>query len=187
MMKKQFAKLPELEQEKIESEYHRMEPEEFDEQMAQAKAKEAVMTDFNSQSNRELDVLVAEKVMGLIPCDQWTEMNFGSAGGPALLKNCDHENCYSTLEIGSIHGTIGGCPHYSSKIHSAWEVVRRMQSSGYDLTLESGGGGEEWFASFRPSVPAAGGDAANEGAARSSSGSAETAICLAAMKVMFVE
>jgi hypothetical protein len=125
--------------------------------------------------------------MGLIPCDQWTKMNFGSAGGPALLKNCDHENCYSTLEIGSIHGTIGGCPRYSSKINSAWEVVRRMQSSGYDLTLESGGGGEEWFASFRPSVPAASRGAANEGDARSSSASAETAICLAAMKVMFVE
>ena len=36
-MKKHFGELPKAEQEKIELEYHRMKPEEFDEQMAQAK------------------------------------------------------------------------------------------------------------------------------------------------------
>ena len=36
-MKKQFGKLPKTEQEKIELEYHQMKPEEFDEQMTQAK------------------------------------------------------------------------------------------------------------------------------------------------------
>lgn len=35
-MKKQFSKLPKAEQEKMELKYHRMKPEEFDEQMAQA-------------------------------------------------------------------------------------------------------------------------------------------------------
>ncbi len=35
-MKKQFAKLPKAKQEKIESKYHQMKPEEFDEQMSQA-------------------------------------------------------------------------------------------------------------------------------------------------------
>ena len=36
-MKKQFAKLSKAEQEKVELEYHRMKPEDFDEAMAQAK------------------------------------------------------------------------------------------------------------------------------------------------------
>jgi hypothetical protein len=35
-MKKHFGELPKAEQEEIELEYHRMKPEEFDEQMAQA-------------------------------------------------------------------------------------------------------------------------------------------------------
>ncbi len=36
-MKKQFAKLSKTEQEKVEMEYHRMKPEEFDEPMSQAR------------------------------------------------------------------------------------------------------------------------------------------------------
>jgi len=36
-MKKQFGKLSKAEQEKIESEYHQMKPEEFDELMSEAK------------------------------------------------------------------------------------------------------------------------------------------------------
>lgn len=36
-MKKQFAKLSKAEQEKVELEYHRMKPEDFDEAMALAK------------------------------------------------------------------------------------------------------------------------------------------------------
>ena len=145
------------------------------------------MTNNAIQPNDELDHLVAEKVMGRIPCDRWTEMNFGSAGGPVLRKNCDHENCYSTLEIGSIHGTIGGCPRYSSKIHLAWEVVKHLQSQGYDLMLESLRSGEEWSAIFIPSAAAATGASSYEGLARSSSSSAETAICLAAMKTLDVQ
>ena len=37
-MKKQFSKLTKLEQEKVELEYHRMKPEEFDELMSRAKS-----------------------------------------------------------------------------------------------------------------------------------------------------
>lgn len=127
------------------------------------------MTDKISPANRELDELVAEKVMGLIPCDQWTEFGLGSAGGDVLRKNCAHENCYSTREIHSVHGTIGGCPPYSTKIHAAWEVVRRLQARGYAFQLEANG--EEWSASFPP-------------AEKCSSDSAERAICLAALKTL---
>jgi hypothetical protein len=37
-------------------------------------------------SDRELDVLVAERVMGLVPCDGWRRINLGSAGGPAMMQ-----------------------------------------------------------------------------------------------------
>jgi hypothetical protein len=144
------------------------------------------MTDHIDQPNRELDLLVAEKVMGLIPCDQWTENNLGSAGGPALWKHCKHDNCYSTLEISSLLGTIGGCPRYSSKIQETWEVVRRMRSSGYDLTLESGNGGQEWFAVFHPSASTATEAPVNQDPPRSSGASAETAVGLAAINAISI-
>jgi hypothetical protein len=52
------------------------------------------------------------------------------------------------------------------------------------LTLESGGGGQEWFASFRSSVSTATEPSVNEGVLRSSGASVETAICLAAVKTL---
>ena len=142
------------------------------------------MIDFNDRSDRELDLLVAEKVMRLVSCDMWTETNLGSLGGPALLKNCFHENCYSTLEIGSLLGTIGGCPRYSSQINIAWEVVRRMNSLGYELMLISCNTGEEWFASFRTATPVVSESPVNESDAQKSRGEAARAICLAALRAL---
>ena len=139
------------------------------------------MTNQTDQPDRELDLLVAEKVMKLIPCDRWTETNLGSAGGPALMKNCDHENCYSTLEIGSAFGTIGGCPRYSSKIHLAWEVVKHMLSEGFDLSLESEGNGEMWAADFRATALMSI-EEITQDPPGCSSNSVEKAICLAALK-----
>lgn len=47
-------------------------------------------------TNEELDVLVAEKVLGLAPCKAWQYSNMGAAGG-ALSENrgCEHgAKCY---------------------------------------------------------------------------------------------
>jgi hypothetical protein len=54
-MKKQFAKLPKAEREKIELEYHGMKPEDFDAAMAQAKphAPEAIRLSTRSSSKRK--------------------------------------------------------------------------------------------------------------------------------------
>ena len=142
------------------------------------------MMDVKNQFDRELDLLVAEKVMKIVSCDMWTETNLGSAGGPALLKNCFHESCYSTLEIGSLLGTIGGCPRYSSQINIAWEVVHRMNSLGYELTLISGNGGEEWFACFRKITIHGTEPPNNTSDVQKSRGSAAKAICLAALRAL---
>lgn len=84
------------------------------------------------EAGRELDALIAEKVMDLVPCEAWEYINFGSAGGPALVNaNCIHgqgRRCYPTTEIGggvSLQG-IGGPPHYSTDIAAAWEIVEKF-------------------------------------------------------------
>ena len=66
----------------------------------------------------ELDKAVADK-MGIIPCKDWREENFGSMGGPALIKECIHADgaCYPTTELGSIAGTVGGLPEFSKDGH----------------------------------------------------------------------
>jgi hypothetical protein len=58
---------------------------------------------------------VAEKILGLIKCGGWSYMNFGSAGGAALMKNCKHKDgeCYSSRTTGNMMGKIGGCPEYN--------------------------------------------------------------------------
>jgi hypothetical protein len=84
-----------------------------------------------------IDTEVAEKVMGLVPCAEWTPTNFGSAGGPAVTKRCKHPDgaCYPTIENPGIFGIAGGCPRYSTKVAAAWEVVEKMTSTHYTFAL----------------------------------------------------
>lgn len=80
----------------------------------------------------ELDALVAEKVMGIVPCGDWEPINFGSGGGPAVMKRCGHPRgtCYSTVVYGG-----GGCPRYSTEIRYAWEVVEKLRELGYAVSV----------------------------------------------------
>lgn len=84
------------------------------------------------EAGRELDELIAQKVMGMVPCDQWETFNFGSAGGPALAKRCDHpsDTCYPTTVLSSVAGPVGGCPAFSRDVEAAWRVWGRLRSSG---------------------------------------------------------
>lgn len=68
---------------------------------------------------RLIDRAVAERVLELLPCIRWAHQNFGSAGGPVLVKRCTHVNCYPVHEIASVHGRMGGCPTYSSSWQAA--------------------------------------------------------------------
>lgn len=90
--------------------------------------------------SRDLDLLVAQRVMGLVPCPDWEVTNFGSAGGPALMKKCNHptDRCFPTVTTSSIYGTIGGPRRYSTDVRSAWEVVERLLADfqSADLRLE---------------------------------------------------
>lgn len=83
-------------------------------------------------AGRELDALVAEKVMGwvwwhntdadltiLVPSDQsWPDKWHFASGAGNCTKPADH-----------------GAPHYSTDIADAWEVVERLRERGYYLEL----------------------------------------------------
>jgi hypothetical protein len=90
----------------------------------------------------ELDERVAREVMGLQPCPDWEPINFGSAGGPAQIKRCQHVSgtCYAEQTIPSMFGVVGGCPPYSADTPAGWaamrEVLAEMCLRGwrYDIT-----------------------------------------------------
>ena len=91
------------------------------------------MTNYDKMpAGREMNLLVADRVMGLVSCEGWKIVNLGSAGGAVLMADgCTHGRgeCYSTVQVDSIHGTIGGCPPFSTDIAAAWEVVERLKNS----------------------------------------------------------
>lgn len=97
------------------------------------------MPDWDEMSPRERDALVAEEVMEMTPCPHYERVNFGAAGGPMLQRDneacdCDGET-YPEDAIGSIHGTIGGCPHFTTDISAAWRVVEEMRDDDYWFKL----------------------------------------------------
>ena len=98
-------------------------------------------TDIANLNDEELDRACAHEVNGLVPCDRWKPINFGSAGGPALQKMCDHapNTCYSSVETGSMLGRIGGVPPYASKLHAAFVLLEFVLDRGMTVSLQSSG------------------------------------------------
>jgi ABA sandwich protein len=75
-------------------------------------------------AGRELDALIADKVMKLILCPNWEPINLGSAGGLHLQKMCTHKDksCVPWRD-----GFEEFSPRYSTDIASAWEVVEKLR------------------------------------------------------------
>jgi len=72
-----------------------------------------------------LDKLVAERVLGMVPCQGWAPVYLGSAGGPAMMKGCAHptDACYPAATTGGGSGHRAGPAPYSSSLSPAWRVV----------------------------------------------------------------
>lgn len=83
------------------------------------------------EAGRELDALIAEKVMGLKPC---TFKEKGSISGMVTFWECECGNgskgCYPINNSAIKHHNSALCP-YSEKIWAAWEVVEKMMSIGW--------------------------------------------------------
>ena len=99
------------------------------------------MPDERTDEQKRIDAEVADKIMRLVPCDEWVQMNFGSAGGPAMRKDCAHgdKECYPTATIGGAFGSYYGCPAYSTNIKFAMEVVDRLVSDGHIFIVKGDG------------------------------------------------
>jgi hypothetical protein len=115
--------------------------------------------------SREIDTLVADKVMGLVPCTAWKLVNLGSAGGPCWMLEpesaCTHWLGPATSGVSYCYpapddSPLSGPRPYSTDIAAAFEVVAAMQRRGYDSIANSSHdpftrahwGGHLWHAGF---------------------------------------
>ena len=120
-------------------------------------------------AGREIDALVAKKVMGAVACGAWRYLTYDRN----VLEDgdCDHERCYPEL---------CGSPHYSNNMEAAWSVIAAIVED-YDLwpcvELFSAGGKRIWNCYFWN-----GDDAMYSGDAIT----APLAICRAALKIVDV-
>lgn len=77
---------------------------------------------------KELDKLIAEKVFGLVGCDGWEPISFGSAGGWMLKKVCGHDNnkCWPKQTLDAMNGEVGGAPKYSTMFSHTQTLLDHM-------------------------------------------------------------
>lgn len=108
-------------------------------------------------AGRELDALVAEKVMGLL----------ATTGGSGAKTNYYARSS----EVAPWENT----PHYSTDIAAAWLVVEAMAGRDMQLSLDMFGG-DPWWAEFADRQYVKG--------AQATATTAPHAICLAALKAM---
>jgi Phage ABA sandwich domain len=84
----------------------------------------------------EIDALVAEKVLELVPCDAWEEINLGSAGGSVMLKTCDqHDRCYPRNHPAA----------FSTIMAAAWKVVEHLGKKDWDVAIRQIVNGETHY------------------------------------------
>lgn len=124
------------------------------------------MTDL--KAGPELDALVAERVMGTVPCDDWR--GFHAARGE-WIRNEPHEGhkCYPRE----------CCPAYSMLISAAWQVVEKMRSNDWWYAISHDRDGVEvefWKSPKRNYQPGPG--------TYENADTAPLAICLAALKAV---
>jgi hypothetical protein len=90
----------------------------------------------------QIDILVAEKVMGLVPCDNWYLREVTSIGGIYVRENdsCGHVNgCYPAQNPAK----------YSTNNSAAGQVVEKLHELGYNMELyRAGHKNSEWSVSI---------------------------------------
>lgn len=78
---------------------------------------------------KELDKLIAEKVLGQVPCDAWQIQCYGLSGPEYILRgNCGHESCYPEEGL--------AC-RYSISIGAALQVIEKLDCLSFKIDRES--------------------------------------------------
>jgi hypothetical protein len=86
----------------------------------------------NMPAGLEMDVLIADTVLGLVECDRWRAQRYYP---PEYIKDkgdCEHEHCRP----------VGFCTSYSTDIAAAWEVVEKMRADGNEPDVWVDGDGD---------------------------------------------
>jgi hypothetical protein len=91
-------------------------------------------------AGRELDALVAQKVMGLSPCDAWKEdMDLGPRYWAEKLcgtwESPSSHECYP--KDTKIQDLEGGLSYYSTSIEAAWGVVEKLSHLPFCLNMNT--------------------------------------------------
>ena len=95
--------------------------------------------EIESLAGRELDVAIAERVMGLVPC-QSEQHELGA-------KFYAERPCHAQPDSPTKGGETS---LYSTDIGAAMQVVERLRASNWYVTLSNGDerAGKEWFVEF---------------------------------------
>ena len=135
------------------------------------------------QAGRELDALVAEKVMGIeVQWRPWHDRH-GNEGREPYMANASRQG---RLARGQPLYSGGAINPYSTDISAAWEVVEKLRKS-YRVRIHEFGSG--WQASLeikdgRLRYPI---EISHEGDESANSDTAPHAICLAALKAVGID
>jgi len=143
-------------------------------------------------TDREMDALVAEKIMGWV----WLRhiVRPSSGQGYEWMRSLfipDHKVEpfeEGTGELGNVpsHGeepvAIMNAPHYSTDLNAAWQVVEKMQTLSWTFTV-SGLRAHIWKAEFMKRT----GNVMQDLLSSDSADTAPRAICLAALHAVGVE
>ena len=126
-------------------------------------------------TNREINALIAEKVMGL-PDTTWCshKMVYGATTDGVKHKQGTCSICGAAFEDYGRIKNYEDLPHYSTDISAAWEVVAKNFS---DIELESFDNLSSWECWV----------CGKEGYTKAYADTAPMAICLAALKAVGVE
>lgn len=125
------------------------------------------------EPGRELDALIAERVMGLtVITTQEETSQFDPAGRWVPGGEYYEVDVQWAMPPGQEEPDVDDyLPGYSTRIDAAWQVVERFERLGYDVAMHTTNGGE-WVCVFRGALLA---DA-------TMAPTAPHAICLAALK-----
>jgi hypothetical protein len=93
----------------------------------------------NMPAGREMDALVAEKVMGLYKYYPGIAMDLSGIDGKV-----ERVNYWWCKDLHNPHNTFVELKKYSVSISAAWEVVEKLKAGGWEFYLEWGTNPKPW-------------------------------------------